>query len=413
MDNSFAGSPTLERVRDRIEKLFDLVGRADGGALRLAYSAEEARAMMLVGEWLEEAGLEVGKDRYGNLWGMPLGWNGAVVTSGSHVDTVPGGGRFDGALGTVLAVECARRLSGPCGVLVCAAEEAPRFGAGTLGSRSLLGKLSEEDLHTLRDSEGVSVAEARAFFLRELDGLPAVDGRILLPRIVGHVEVHIEQRRGLMDAGASLGIATALAGPTRYRLRFSGRTGHSGETLPSERRDALCAASEVILLAESLSRRAASTVITVGTVHLSPNSLTAIPGKVELGLDVRTTDEDERDLLLTRLFEGAAGAARSRTVEFSADLLSSVAPTELDEGLISAAEGVCRMLGVPSRRCASMAGHDVGHLGTRVPAALLFVPSTNGVSHAPEEEIDWKDAESALEVLCALLKELEPEGGDR
>ena len=369
--------------------------------------------MRLVAGWLEEAGLEVAMDQYGNLWGMPTGWKGAVVTSGSHVDTVPGGGRFDGALGTVLAIECAQRLSGPYGVLVCAAEEAPRFCAGTLGSRSLVGKIGDEDLRVLRDSEGVSAADARTRFLETLADLLTMDGSALLSRVAGHVEVHIEQRRGLKGAGAGLGIATALAGPTRYRLRFVGETGHSGETPPSERRDALCAASETVLLAERLSRGATSTVLTVGTVRLSPNSLTAIPNKVELGLDVRTTDEGEKDRLLLRLFESGAEAAVSRKVEFGKELLSSATPTTLDEGLISAAERVCQGLRVPSKRCASMAGHDVQHLGAKVPAALLFVPSNNGVSHAPEEGLDWADAEHATEVLCALLQELKPEGGDR
>jgi hydantoinase/carbamoylase family amidase len=369
--------------------------------------------MRLVAGWLEEAGLEVAMDQYGNLWGMPTGWEGAVATSGSHVDTVPGGGRFDGALGTVLAIECAQRLSGPYGVLVCAAEEAPRFGAGTLGSRSLVGKISDEDLRVLRDQEGVSATDARARFLETLAGSPTVDGSTLLSRVAAHVEVHVEQRRGLKDAGAGLGIATALAGPVRYRLCFVGETGHSGETPPDERRDALCAASETVLLAERLSRGAAATVLTVGTVRLSPNSLTAIPNRVELGLDVRTTHEEEKDWLLSRLFGGSAEAAGSRNVEFSSELLSSAAPTALDEGLICAAERVCQDLGVPSKRCASMAGHDVQHLGAKVPAALLFVPSINGVSHAPEEEIDWDDAERAAEVLCALLQELKPEGGDR
>jgi acetylornithine deacetylase/succinyl-diaminopimelate desuccinylase-like protein len=158
--------------------------------------------------------------------------------------------------------------------------------------------------------------------------------------------------------------------------------------------------------ADRLSRGATSTVLTVGTVRVSPNFLTAVPGEVELGLDARTTNQEEMDHVLSQLFGGSAEAAQSREVGVEKELLSSVAPTVLDERLTFLAERVCRDLGVPSSRCASMAGHDVQHLGCRVPAALLFVPSANGVSHAPGEEIDWKDAESALEVLSALLQKL-------
>ena len=408
-----AESPLVQRVQRRVEELFDIARPSGGGASRLAYSPEEAQAMRLVAGWMEEAGLEVGKDEHGNLWGMPPAEQGAVATSGSHVDAVPDGGRFDGALGTVLALECVRTLSGPYGVLVCAAEEAPRFGAGTLGSRSLVGKIGEKELHALRDAHGISAAEARRRFLEALADVATVDGREMLCRVAGHVEVHVEQRRELTDAGVALGIATALAGPARYRLRFVGTTGHSGETPPAVRHDALCAASETVLLAEKLSRTVCSTVLTASTVHVSPNSLTAIPGMVELGLDVRSTELVERDNVLSRLFRDVAEAAESRGVEFVPRPLSAAEPTVLHQGLVRAAERACRKLGIQSKRCTSMASHDVGHLSSRVPAALLFVPSTNGVSHSPSEEVDWRDVESTAQVLRELLEQLVTKGGDR
>ena len=396
---------SMERLKDRIDKLFELAPGKGGGATRLAYSPEEAQAMLLVATWMETAGLSPRLDRFGNLWGLPSA-NGPFVTSGSHVDTVPNGGRYDGALGTVLALEVVQELDGSFGVLVCAAEEAPRFGAGTLGSRQLVGKLSDEDLERIKDANGISVLEARSEFLQLLSEIPHLLDPDPLSRVAAHAEVHIEQRRDLKEKDATLGIATAVAGPVRYNLRFTGATGHSGETPPEKRRDALCSASETILLAEQLSKEAAFTVATVATIQVSPNSLTAVPGRVTLGVDMRGTEEEEIEQVRSRIISGSGNAAKKRGVEFEADLLSSAAPTTLDDSLVSMAEGVCRDLGVQSSRCTSMAGHDVQHLSERVPATLLFVPSLNGVSHAPREEVDWSDVEGALDVLVALLPKL-------
>lgn len=395
----------MKRVKNRIEELFELAPDPGGGATRLAYSPEEARTMLLVAAWIEAAGLSARLDEFGNLWGLPSGEE-PFVTSGSHVDTVPNGGRHDGALGTVLAIEAAENLSGPFGVLVCAAEEGARFGAGTLGSRSLVGKLTDDDLDEMKDSEGISVAEARSEFLPLVSDIPSVEGASPLSRLAGHAEIHIEQRRDLKKKGASLGIATAIAGPMRYKLRFIGVTSHSGETPVEDRHDALCAAAETVLLAERLTRDEAFTVITASTIQASPNSLTAIPGEVVLGVDVRGADADEAERVVSELFARSGAASAKRGVELSTQTLSFTKPAKLDERTVELAESICRDLGLPTARCVSFAGHDVQHLAERVPAMLFFSPSTNGVSHAPEESVDWKDVESALKVLVAFLPEL-------
>jgi hydantoinase/carbamoylase family amidase len=243
-------TPDTNRVLERIEELFALAPGQNGGATRPAFSGAEARAMLLVAGWAREAGLEPVVDPYGNLWCLPAG-DAPCVTGGSHVDTVPDGGRYDGPLGTVLAVEAAARVGGNSGVLVCAAEEASRFGAGTLGSRAMTGKLSDEDLSRLRDADGRDALSARSAFLDALGDLPRLE-RAPLERISSHVEVHIEQRADLRGRGLSLGVATTVAGPVRHGLRFVGEVAHAGETPSGERRDALCAAAETVLLAERL-----------------------------------------------------------------------------------------------------------------------------------------------------------------
>lgn len=181
--------PDAARIAARLQDLWSIARGPGGGADRPAYSAAEAQAMLLVAGWARELDLEPGIDAHGNLWALPAGWSGPLVTAGSHVDTVPDGGRYDGALGTVLGLELAADLRGGAagsavtaggartGVLVCAAEEAPRFGAGTIGSRLLVGSLQPAELERMFDDDHVSAGQARAGYLDALRELPRVDPR--------------------------------------------------------------------------------------------------------------------------------------------------------------------------------------------------------------------------------------------
>ena len=398
-------TPGVVRVLERIEEIFALAPGSDGGASRPAFSEAEARAMLLVAGWAREAGLGAAVDPHGNLWCLPPGsaTGGApCVTGGSHVDTVPDGGRYDGPLGTVLAVEAAARTGGNRGVLVCAAEEASRFGAGTLGSRALTGKLSDADLSRMRDPEGRDALSARSGYLDALGELPRL-ARAPLERVSLHTEVHIEQRADLRGRGLSLGVATAVAGPVRHGLRFVGEVAHAGETPAGRRRDALCAAAETVLLAEKLGQEhAPETTATVGTLDVRPNSLTSIPGLAELGADVRGIRPGGARLLLEELLRGAREAADKRGVLLRDEPISEADPTEMDGAMVAAVEEACARLGVRCGRCVSFAGHDAQHLAAVVPAALVFVASENGVSHAPGEAVAGEDVGAALELLCGL-----------
>jgi len=401
-------NPDAGRVLDRIDELFVLAPGEGGGATRPAFSEAEARAMLLVAGWAREAGLEPAVDPHGNLWCLPPG-DAPCVTGGSHVDTVPDGGRYDGPLGTVLAVEAAARVGGNRGVLVCAAEEASRFGAGTLGSRSMTGKISDEELSRLRDAGGRDALSARSAFLEVLDELPRLD-RAPLERISSHVEVHIEQRADLRGRDLSLGVATTVAGPVRHGLRFVGEVAHAGEAPAGERRDALCAAAETVLLAERLGQRyAPETTATAGTFEICPNSLTSIPGEAEVGLDIRGVRPGGARLLLEELLGGAREAAQKRGVRLEGRSLSASEPTEMDGAMVAAVEDACARLGVPCGRCVSFAGHDAQHLAAVAPAALVFVASENGASHAPGEAVAERAVGAALAVLCELVEGLQRE----
>lgn len=398
------------RVQDRIEELYALAPGDGAGANRPAFSNQEAEAMLLVADWARQAGLAPGVDPFGNLWCLPPG-DGPFVTSGSHVDTVPDGGRLDGPLGTVLALEAAEQVTGQRGVLVCAAEEAARFGTGTLGSRCMTGKLSDDDLARMRDADGRDALSARAEYLDALRELPGFE-QAPLERVLAHVEVHIEQRADLRERGLSIGIATTIAGPVRHRLSFAGEVAHAGETPAAERRDALCAAAETVLLTEKLCREyAPHTTATAGTLRIHPNALTSIPGAAELGVDIRSVEAGGARRLLRDLLRGARAAADSRGVTLGEEPLSASEPTVMDAAMARAAERACDGLGVRCGRVVSFAGHDAQHVAGVAPAALLFVASENGVSHAPGEAADWRDVEAALAVLVELMRGLQ--GGGR
>ena len=392
------------RIAARLAALWDIAQAPGGGADRPAWSEAEAAGMRLVAGWADEAGagLRPVLDAHGNLWALP-GGDGPVVTSGSHVDTVPGGGRYDGALGTVLALEAAAALGGRAGVLVCAAEEAPRFGAGTLGSRLMTGALPELALADMRDADGVDAASARAAFLAALDDLPRLDGPPPLDRIAGHVEVHIEPRHELRGRGARLGVVERIAAPHRHEVVVEGEAGHAGEVAMRDRHDALAAAAEIVLALEAAARDAAAgapaTVATVGRLDVEPGAISVIPARVRAALEVRGIDADAIATVEAALDNAAAEVAERRGVRVTRRLLRGGDPIALDPALAQRALVAAAARGLNAVRTYSGAGHDAGHLAAHVPAALLFVPLAGGQSHTPEEAADDADVLAAAQVL--------------
>jgi hydantoinase/carbamoylase family amidase len=394
------------RIAARLDALWVIAQPPGGGADRPAWSAAEAAGMRLVADWADEAGLPVALDAHGNLWALPAG-DGPVVTSGSHVDTVPGGGRYDGALGTVLALEAALALPGRAGVLVCAAEEAPRFGAGTVGSRLMVGTLAESALEEMRDDDGVTAAEARASFLAALADLPRLDGPPPLARIGAHVEVHIEPRHELRARGARLGVVDRIAAPHRHELTVEGEAGHAGEVAMADRHDALAAAAEIVLALEAAARDAAAadpaTVATVGRLQVEPGTISVIPARVRAVLEVRGTDAGAIAAVEAALDNAGAAVAERRGVTVTRRLVRGGDPIGLDPVLADRAFAAAERRGLSPARTYSGAGHDAGHLAARVPAALLFVPLAGGQSHTPHEAADDADVAAAGRVLVDVL----------
>lgn len=399
-----------ERIARRLGELWRIAHGPGGGADRPAYSPAEAEAMRLVAGWTAEHGLEPAIDAHGNLWALPPGWDGPLVTSGSHVDTVPDGGRYDGALGTVLGLELVGDLAaGPsrggqeprAGLLVCAAEEAPRFSAGTIGSRLLVGALGADELAALHDTDGVSATTARDDHLARLADLPRI-AEPPLGRIRAHAEVHVALRFGERE----LGVVTRVASPRRLELRIDGESGHAGEVAMGARHDALSAAAEVVLAVEAAARaEPAHTVATVGTLAVSPGAVSVIPGAARLGIDMRALGLESLDRLEARVRDAIAQIAERRGVRAHAELTRAGRPVTLAPELVERALRAAAQRGIPARETWSGAGHDAQHLNARAPALLLFVPLHGGQSHTPQEGAEMQEILAAARIVAAVLSD--------
>jgi hydantoinase/carbamoylase family amidase len=314
------------------------------------------------------------------------------------VDTVPDGGRYDGALGTVLGLEVAGDLGAGAGLLICAAEEAPRFGAGTMGSRQMTGALPLQALEQLRDADGISAAEARAAYLDELSDLPRIAPP--LGRLRAHAEVHVAQRRALRE----LGVVTAVASPRRFAITIDGQAGHSGEVSMADRRDALAAAAEVVLAVEATARaEPPETVATVGTLAVEPGAVSVIPGRVRFAVDVRGIDSASLARVESAIRAAVDAITSRRGVTAKIELTRAGEPVTMDAALVQAALQTAREHGIPATETWSGAGHDAQHLTALAPALLLFVPLHGGESHTPQEGADMDEIAQAGRVLASVL----------
>lgn len=397
------------RILARLDALFE-IGR-DEGTNRPGLGEGEQQAYEQVARWMREAGLDVSFDAGGNLYGRLPGRSPELpeVWSGSHLDTPPDGGRFDGALGVVAALDAAEAIAGAGGadrtlaVVAFRLEEGPRFGAGCFGSRALCGVLEPGEGDVV-DADGISLGEA--FAALGLGDLPRTGW--LEPAPLAFVETHIEQGPLLAAQGAQLGLVTSIAGMLGMEITFSGRRGHAG-TVPMElRSDALAAASRFVLAAHDSARSIPGAVATIGRLTLGPGATNTIPNRATLFADVRAPDDARLAELLAQVEQAAHEAARSSrcTVElgprwpYPAQPMSELPMAALRRAISALG---CEPVGLPSG-----AGHDAQILGRAgVPVAMLFVRSdAGGVSHAPEELTEPDAIVACVRVLEPALREL-------
>ncbi|MHB8611912.1 MAG: allantoate amidohydrolase [Candidatus Dormibacteraceae bacterium] len=368
------------------------------------------RAHEHVASWMREAGMEARADNIGNLRGRYHAATDRTPTLllGSHLDSVRDAGKYDGPLGVLVAIaavralhEGGRRLPFAIEVIAFADEEGWRYGTTYLGSRSLAGSFDLADLDRT-DAAGVRMAEA----IRAFGGDPerVEEDRWNAGELIGYCEVHIEQGPVLEARGLPVGVVSAIAGQSRYHLRFRGAASHAGTTPMNHRKDALVAASAFVQAVEDYASAKAGLVATVGQLTVEPGAANVVPGEVSLSLDVRHADDAERLVATERLIGAAGEIAKNRSIGLTtgqiSDNLTVPCSPRLSKLLTQAIEG----LGHPVTWLASGAGHDAVVMAGLTEIAMLFVRCKGGVSHSPAESVAEADVADAIDTLGGFLE---------
>jgi len=359
--------------------------------------------------WMRPLGAELRIDAAGNLRGLYPATtpNAPKLFIGSHLDTVPNAGAYDGILGVVLAVALLEALEGrqfPFAIEVVgfSEEEGVRFGSPFIGSRALIGTL-DQDLMSHRDANGISVAQAIADFGLNPTEIPQA---ALKDDILGYVEFHIEQGPVLDTLGRPLGVVEAIAGQSRLEFTFVGRANHAGTTPMNLRHDAIAAAAEWIGAVERQAQAVPGLVATVGKIDAKPSATNVIAGEVRLTLDIRHGSDEIRTSSLNHLIRSAEEIAQKRGLLVSRKTLLSQPAVAMHPFLVSEIEAAIRASGCEPHRMVSGAGHDAMILAEKVPAAMIFLRSPGGISHDPAESVRIEDVASALECGLQLLDQL-------
>ncbi len=395
--------------------MLDELGRVsdeEGKLTRTFLSPAMCRANALVGEWMGAIGLTVREDPVGNLIGRAEGSSRRAKTLllGSHLDSVRDAGKFDGPLGVLMPImalaELQRRgvkLPFAVEVLGFSEEEGVRFASAYLGSEGYTGRLSSRTLE-LRDGAGVSVGDA----LKEWGG-----GRFSLPKaahkrgeLLGYVEVHIEQGPVLTAKKLAVGVVSAIAGQSRFKLIWTGKAGHAGTTPMALRRDALTGAAEFALAAEQLARNTEGLVATVGALTVSPGAANVIPGLVEHALDVRHARDAVRREALFALGRVAKRIAKQRGLSVAWQRTQDNCAVECSVGLTALLERSVKAVQGTSLSLVSGAGHDGVVMAALTPVAMLFVRCRDGLSHHPDEYASPADLKIGLRVMVDFLERM-------
>ncbi len=386
---------------------------------RVVFTPTDLRAREYLALLYADAGLIVRVDAIGNTFARWVGSepNAPAIGTGSHIDAIPHAGMYDGTVGVLGGLEAIRALqrSGfqpkrSIELLLFTSEEPTRFGIGCSGSRAMSGALSANQLCMLTDDAGdnYDVVRQRAGFIGSLNG-------IRLPNDYYHawVELHIEQGPELERIGTDIGIVTAIAAPASLVFTIQGQGGHAGAVLMPTRRDALCAAAEMISLIEShaLSSHSRDLVATVGTMEVHPGAVNSIPSRVRFTLDIRDIDAGNRDQVISSIRREVNSIASNRSVKVEIECKNSDPPAIADTQIIQAIEQACERCKASQQKMISRAYHDSLFMARIAPISMIFIPCRDGVSHRPDEYSSPEQIRIGVEVLALTLATLSESPG--
>ena len=399
--------------RKRLEESMEALGRIGetprGGLTRLALSDEDRHGRDLLVGWMRGAGLQVSVDQMGNIFGLRPGTEALPpVFMGSHADSVPTGGKYDGQLGVLCALEAIRSLDDegrrtrhPVGMIIFTNEEGARFQPAMVGSGVMAGKIPLEDAYNARDRDGKRLGE-------ELERIGYIGSEPCIPRPMrAYLELHIEQGPILEEEQVPVGVVEGIVAISWSRLTLHGVQDHAGPTPMRMRHDALVAAAEVVSGVREIPRHIRGNMVaTVGRLDVTPNIPNAIPGRVTMSIDLRDPDEHNLSRAVGMVDRLVKAEARRQGVTYELDHYWRVPRTAFDAEVVNTVERAAKSLGCGHRRILSGAGHDAQYMAAIAPTGMIFVPSRGGRSHCEEELTAMDDVEHGANTLLLAAAEL-------
>lgn len=399
-----------QQVMTRCDEL-GKISQSDENLDRRYLTPEHQQANQLVGEWMSQAGMKTWQDEAGNLWGRLESKtpNAPRFLVGSHLDTVPNGGKYDGMLGVLAPISLIHALNEQSlelpfhlDLVGFGDEEGTRFRSTLLGSRALTGQWPAEWAE-VEDADGISLKNALKTFGSDFDKIP--NAAISTDDLIGYLELHIEQGPVLEQEGLPVGVVSAIAGAKRFEINIKGMAGHAGTVPMPLRQDALCAASEMILAVERIAQEH-GIVATVGQINNRPNGVNVISGNTSISLDIRSEFDDKRDAGLAQIMLKIKAIADRRQVTLGIKQTHAASAVHCDKGLQGILRDAIANAGYKALTLPSGAGHDAMAIANICPVAMLFMRCDKGISHNPAEAINAEDVAVSLEVLDHAIKNL-------
>lgn len=399
--------PNLERFKNDMQALARIGRVPEGGVSRFALSPADIEGRKLTMGIMESIGLEVRVDAIGNIRARREGRapEAPIVMMGSHIDSVPNGGDYDGPTGVMGPLEIIRTLNDqaietlhPIEVVVFTDEEGARFRKGTLGSAVMAGRIPWDEIKDIKDDDGITLTEA----LKGIETSGAVeDIRLRKGEVKNFIELHVEQSGRLEENSKPIGIVQAITGSSHKRVKVYGSADHAGATPMDRRTDALVPVARMVQEIEKVGRADpnGSLVCTVGILNVKPGAMNIVPNEVTFTTDVRDTSPATLDAAIQDIDDMITAVALERGVEFDIENLEYIPAVEMSGEVKSAIASACDKLGLDRMDAYSRAVHDTSHIAQVTNAGMIFVPSVGGKSHSPDELTYWEDILPGLDVL--------------